>query len=50
MSDRPGLPPLGWAHINLLGRYQFAASPAWDLTQRRPLRAGIDEDGDDDTR
>jgi TnpA family transposase len=40
------LSPLGWGHINLLGRYQFAATPAWDLRRRRPLRTGVEDDGD----
>lgn len=35
---------LRWGHINLLGRYQFGAAPAWNLQQRRPLRSGEEED------
>jgi TnpA family transposase len=45
------LSPLGWGHINLLGRYQFRPTAPWDLRQRRPLRTGLEDDGnDDDTR
>jgi TnpA family transposase len=45
------LSPLGWGHINLLGRYQFRQTSPWDLQQRRPLRAETEDDGDlDDTR
>lgn len=29
--------PLGWRHINLLGRYEFQG-PSYSLDQRRPLR------------
>lgn len=42
------LSPLGWGHINLLGRYQFAATPAWDLRRRRPLRTSVEDDGDNE--
>ena len=45
------LAPMGWAHINLLGRYQFQPAPSWDLRQRRPLRGATADDHDDeDTR
>ena len=33
----PHLAPLGWRHINLLGRYEFHG-PSYSLSQRRPLR------------
>jgi len=29
--------PLGWRHINLLGRYEFQG-PTYALSKRRPLR------------
>lgn len=32
------LSPLGWNHINLLGRYQFSKERQWSLDQLRPLR------------
>jgi TnpA family transposase len=32
------LSPLGWNHINLLGRYQFSNQQQWSLDQLRPLR------------
>jgi TnpA family transposase len=45
------LSPMGWRHINLLGRYQFRSAQQWDLQQRRPLRKNGDEqDEDDDSR
>jgi len=45
------LSPMGWGHINLLGRYQFRISQQWDLQQRRPLRKNGDEqDEDEDSR
>jgi len=44
------LSPLGWNHINLLGRYHFAKERQWSLDQLRPLRtqAEIDADTRDD--
>ncbi len=33
----PHIAPLGWRHINLLGRYEFQG-PSYSLDQRRPLR------------
>ena len=44
------LSPLGWNHINLLGRYQFSRERQWSLDQLRPLRtqAEIDADTRDD--
>jgi hypothetical protein len=33
----PHIAPLGWRHINLLGRYEFQ-EPSYSLEQRRPLR------------
>jgi len=33
----PHIAPLGWRHINLLGRYEFHG-PSYSLSQRRPLR------------
>jgi Tn3 transposase DDE domain len=44
------LSPLGWNHINLLGRYQFSKERQWSLSQLRPLRtqAEIDADSSDD--
>jgi TnpA family transposase len=44
------LSPLGWNHINLLGRYQFSKERQWSLDQLRPLRtqAEIDADTRDD--
>jgi TnpA family transposase len=42
------LSPLGWGHINLLGRYQFHPASPWDLRQRRPLRIGVLDDADED--
>jgi hypothetical protein len=44
------LSPLGWNHINLLGRYQFSNQRQWSLSQLRPLRtqAEIDADTRDD--
>jgi TnpA family transposase len=45
------LSPMGWSHINLLGRYQFRPAPSWDLRQRRPLRSGEEErDDEEDSR
>lgn len=35
----PHIAPLGWRHINFLGRYSFK-SPIYDLQNRRPLRRG----------
>ena len=44
------LSPLGWNHINLLGRYQFSKERQWSMDQLRPLRtqAEIDADTRDD--
>jgi len=33
----PHIAPLGWRHINLLGRYEFQG-PSYSLAQHRPLR------------
>jgi len=30
--------PLGWEHINLIGKYQFAPQPGRSLENLRPLR------------
>jgi len=47
----PHIAPLGWRHINFLGRYSFK-SPIYSLHARRPLRSGsvveLDEPPDDD--
>ncbi len=40
--------PMGWAHINLLGRYQFQPAPSWNLHQRRPLRGATEDDRDEE--
>jgi hypothetical protein len=44
------LSPLGWNHINLLGRYQFSNQRQWSLNPLRPLQtqAEIDADTRDD--
>ncbi len=49
----PHIAPLGWRHINFLGRYSFK-SPIYDLQNRRPLRSGTivqleEPPGDDGT-
>ena len=33
--------PLGWQHINLLGRYQFDLAQAYPLHALRPLRQPV---------
>ena len=47
----PHIAPLGWRHINFLGRYSFKR-PIYGLHARRPLRSGsvveLDEPSDDD--
>jgi Tn3 transposase DDE domain len=35
------LSPLGWNHINLLGRYQFSKERQWSVDQLRPLRTQV---------
>ena len=34
--------PLGWQHINLLGRYEFDLTQAYPLHALRPLRKPVD--------
>ena len=34
--------PLGWQHINLLGRYEFDLTQAYPLRALRPLRKPVD--------
>jgi TnpA family transposase len=42
------LSPLAWNHVNLLGQYTFDASRARSLEHRRPLRSGVEDDGEED--
>jgi len=44
VEDLARLSPLGFEHINLLGRYSFAISEAVKRGELRPLR---DPDGDE---
>ena len=34
--------PLGWQHVNLLGRYEFDLAQAYPLHALRPLRKLVD--------
>ncbi len=34
--------PLGWQHINLLGRYEFDLTQAYSLQALRPLRKPVE--------
>ncbi|MBK7916723.1 MAG: Tn3 family transposase [Chloroflexi bacterium] len=34
--------PLGWQHVNLLGRYEFDLTQAYPLHALRPLRKSVD--------
>ncbi len=43
------LSPLAWNHVNVLGQYTFDASPAHSLEHRRPLRSGVEDDGEEDS-
>lgn len=46
----PHVSPLGWEHINLLGRYSFETQASWALDHLRPLRGEaeieVEDDGD----
>jgi TnpA family transposase len=42
------LSPLAWNHVNLLGEYAFDPSQARSLENRRPLRSGAGDDGEED--
>jgi hypothetical protein len=42
------LSPLAWNHVNLLGQYTFDVSRVRSLENRRPLRSGREDDGEDD--
>ena len=39
--------PLGWEHINLIGKYQFAPQPGRSLENLRPLRLGVTKEGEE---
>jgi TnpA family transposase len=38
--------PLGWEHINLIGKYQFAPQPGRSLENLRPLRLKVRTEGE----
>ncbi len=39
--------PLGWEHINLIGKYQFAPQPGRSLENLRPLRRSERAEGEE---
>jgi hypothetical protein len=39
--------PLGWEHINLIGKYQFAPQPGRSLENLRPLRLKEQKEGEE---
>jgi len=42
--------PLGWEHINLIGKYQFAPQPGRSLENLRPLRVNVTKEGEEATQ
>jgi TnpA family transposase len=42
------LSPLAWNHVYLLGEYTFDPSQARSLEDRRPLRSGVGDEGEED--
>jgi Tn3 transposase DDE domain len=46
-DDMARLSPLGYAHINMLGRYQFSLSEAIQQGEMRPLR-NLDDPNEQD--
>lgn len=41
--------PLGWEHINLIGKYHFASQPGHTLENLRPLRGSEGEEARQET-